>query len=153
MIGVYFENFRHNQSMKSIFYKTSLLAFIVGGALHYWLSSIDTVVPVLGSFAKLQPALNTGIAWSIKIPTIILPILIITVLGFVLHLAHDNSDKFSAYGYGLVFSGGLLNLIDRLPDSAVSDYFAVGTFPIFNVPDSLISIGVALLLWRSLKRG
>jgi len=139
--------------MKPIFYTTSLLSFVIGGALHYWLSGIDTIVPILGNFARLHPALNTGIAWGIKLPTLILPVLIVIALLLVMHLARHNQDRIADYGYALVISGGLLNLIDRLPDGAVSDYFAVGTFPIFNVPDSLISIGVAVLLWRSFKQG
>jgi signal peptidase II len=138
--------------MQSLFYKTALGVFIIGGALHYWLSGIANVVPVIGNFAKLQPALNPGIAWGITIPSLVLPLLIIAALGGVLYLAHQHQDKLSATGYGFVFSGGLLNLIDRLPDGVVSDYFSVGTFPIFNVPDSFITVGVVLLLWVSMTQ-
>jgi signal peptidase II len=47
-------------------------------------------------------------------------------------------------------AGALANIADRLPDGVVTDYFQVGTFPIFNVADSAITIGAALLLLQVL---
>ncbi|MBX3048779.1 MAG: signal peptidase II [Anaerolineales bacterium] len=46
----------------------------------------------------------------------------------------------------LQLAGALGNLIDRLRLGYVTDFVAVGGFPIFNVADASISIGVALLL-------
>jgi len=36
-------------------------------------------------------------------------------------------------------------LIDRLTQGYVTDFISVGTFPVFNIADSSISIGVAIL--------
>ena len=47
---------------------------------------------------------------------------------------------------GLQFGGALGNLIDRLTIGWVTDFLSVGTFPVFNVADSCISIGVGVLL-------
>ena len=47
---------------------------------------------------------------------------------------------------GLQLGGALGNLIDRLTRGTVTDFLSVGTFPVFNVADSGISVGVALLL-------
>jgi signal peptidase II len=46
----------------------------------------------------------------------------------------------------LQFGGAIGNLIDRLTVGTVTDFISVGTFPVFNVADSCISIGVALLV-------
>jgi signal peptidase II len=43
-------------------------------------------------------------------------------------------------------SGAVGNLIDRLTVGHVTDFISVGNFPVFNVADSSITIGVAILL-------
>ncbi|MCS6908616.1 MAG: signal peptidase II [Anaerolineales bacterium] len=51
---------------------------------------------------------------------------------------------------GLQLGGAVGNLIDRLRHGYVTDFISVGTFPVFNIADSSISIGVAILalgLW------
>jgi signal peptidase II len=44
------------------------------------------------------------------------------------------------------FGGAVGNLIDRLTIGHVVDFISVGTFPVFNVADSNISVGVVVLL-------
>ncbi len=47
--------------------------------------------------------------------------------------------------------GAVGNLIDRLTQGPVTDMIAVGQFPVFNLADTSISMGVALLvlaMWR-----
>lgn len=38
------------------------------------------------------------------------------------------------------------NLIDRLTIGFVTDFISVGNFPVFNVADSSVSVGVAVLI-------
>jgi signal peptidase II len=56
--------------------------------------------------------------------------------------------------FALILGGALGNVIDRLFHGAVIDflYFHAGRYgwPAFNVADSAISVGVALLLWDQL---
>ncbi len=58
----------------------------------------------------------------------------------------------------MIVGGALGNVIDRIRDGAVTDFFQVGGFPIFNVADSFITVGVGVLLlemilvWWSQKR-
>lgn len=42
--------------------------------------------------------------------------------------------------------GAVGNLVDRLNEGIVTDFIAIGSFPVFNVADSSISIGVAILI-------
>lgn len=42
--------------------------------------------------------------------------------------------------------GAIGNLIDRLSQGYVTDFISVGTFPVFNIADASISIGVAILI-------
>jgi signal peptidase II len=46
----------------------------------------------------------------------------------------------------LQMGGAIGNLIDRLALGTVTDFVAVGGFPVFNVADSSITVGVAILL-------
>ncbi len=47
---------------------------------------------------------------------------------------------------GLILGGALGNIIDRVRLGFVIDFVAVGPWPKFNVADSAISVGVALLI-------
>jgi len=69
------------------------------------------------------------------------------------------ASRLSRYGLALVLGGAAGNLYDRLLKGAVTDFldFHLGPYhwPAFNVADSAISIGVALVLvdaWRSHRK-
>ena len=47
---------------------------------------------------------------------------------------------------GLQLGGAAGNLIDRLRVGRVTDFISVGSFPVFNIADASISVGVAVLL-------
>jgi signal peptidase II len=63
-------------------------------------------------------------------------------------------ERWLALSFALILGGALGNVIDRLFHGAVIDflYFHAGRYgwPAFNVADSAISVGVALLLWDQL---
>jgi len=49
-------------------------------------------------------------------------------------------------------AGAVGNLIDRITMGTVTDFISVGNFAVFNVADSSISVGVAILLLTVLYR-
>ena len=51
------------------------------------------------------------------------------------------------FALGLQLGGALGNLLDRLRLGYVTDFVDVGPWPIFNVADSAISIGMVLMVW------
>jgi signal peptidase II len=53
---------------------------------------------------------------------------------------------------GLILGGALSNLYDRIFLGYVVDYIDIRIWPVFNLSDSCISIGVALLILNSFKR-
>jgi signal peptidase II len=70
--------------------------------------------------------------------------------------ATERRDRLSLLALGLVAGGALGNAVDRVRYGEVVDFIEVGvrgfyTWPIFNVADSAVSVGVALLLWRSFR--
>jgi signal peptidase II len=46
----------------------------------------------------------------------------------------------------LQLGGAVGNLVDRITEGYVTDFISVGMFPVFNIADASISIGVALLI-------
>lgn len=110
-------------------------------------------IPVIGGFAGLQLAHNPGIAFSITMPDSVEAVVILAALGLVTWLALRTAKTSSArIGFGMIIGGAIGNILDRIPDGLVTDYFQVGTFPIFNVADSFITIGVILLLLEEIWR-
>ena len=104
-------------------------------------------ISVWGDVIGFQLTHNEGIAFSVHLGTVLQLPLILCALGFVVYLAY-KSDKSSLQqiAFGLIAGGALGNILDRLPDGLVTDFIRIGTFPVFNIADSCITIGVALLL-------
>ena len=75
----------------------------------------------------------------------------------VVMLRRQRSDRMVNFALALVLGGALGNLYDRLTLGHVVDFIqlhAAGYYwPAFNVADSAISIGVALLILDSLRSG
>lgn len=110
-------------------------------------------VSLLGSSAGLERSLNAGIAFGIRFPGLLQEALTGAAFVLVLFLAwRSRENPWQQAGYGLILGGALANIVDRIPDGVVTDFFQVGSFPVFNVADSCITIGVVLLLIEALWR-
>ncbi|MDD5041071.1 MAG: signal peptidase II [Candidatus Peribacteraceae bacterium] len=107
-------------------------------------------ISILGSFVGLQHALNPGVAFGISFAPLLQISLIAVALLAVAWMARKTKGTVERVAYGLILGGGIANIIDRLPDGLVTDYFQVGTFPVFNVADSCITVGVLMLFWEML---
>ena len=108
-------------------------------------------IAIIGQFAGLDPTLNPGIAFGLQLPAGIQELLIFGALILVAIFAAKSSKTLLArVGFGMILGGALGNVLDRLRDGFVTDFFQVGTFPVFNVADSCITVGVALLLLESI---
>ncbi len=81
----------------------------------------------------------------------IVAIVVITYL-----MIKNLHNKLFCFGLALVLGGAIGNLYDRVTLGYVVDflYFHVNDYywPAFNVADSAICVGVALLLWDSFKQ-
>jgi signal peptidase II len=52
----------------------------------------------------------------------------------------------------LIISGGLGNLLERLSFGCIMDYIALPFFPVFNIADILLTIGVIGILIKNVKK-
>jgi len=62
------------------------------------------------------------------------------------HTMIPEDDFFFRLALTLQMAGAAGNLIDRLYRGYVTDFISVGRFPVFNVADSCITMGVVVLL-------
>jgi signal peptidase II len=133
-----------------LFALAAIGAFVAGYAVSLFAETIfSEPIAVIGEWFILRYAENPGIAFGIRIPSPWQEILILAALAVVTAVAFRNRTSIGSLAYGLIVGGALANVADRFGDGMVSDYVAVGSFPVFNVPDSCISVGVALLLAES----
>ena len=110
-------------------------------------------------FFSLVLVYNTGAAFSFLADAggwqrwffTLLTVAISAVL--VVALRRPHASRVVPLALALVLGGALGNLWDRLTLGHVIDFVLVHwnehTFPAFNVADSAISVGVALLIWES----
>jgi len=122
-------------------------------------------VPLIDNFLSLTYVRNKGAAFgilsdsAIRIPFFI-TVSTVALIGILWYLRKINVDqKLQQWAMSLIFSGALGNLIDRIRLGEVIDFIDAHWYlhhwPAFNVADSAITIGVALLLidlWRDERR-
>ena len=93
---------------------------------------------------------NTGAGCSILSGhTWLLIVFSILFLAFIFVFNHFQKNKTKVYiaGYSLIVAGAFGNLIDRLCFGYVRDFISVDliNFPIFNIADICLTIGVMLM--------
>ena len=100
-------------------------------------------------FFRLTHGTNTGTAFGLfPDQTLLLTIASIFAIGFIIYFyrAHGGRTWLSGLNVGLLLGGAFGNLIDRLVAEKVTDFIDVGPWPIFNVADSAIVVGITLLI-------
>lgn len=103
--------------------------------------------PLLWGAVGLQYVGNQGIAFGVFLQPLLQSILIACALAAASALAlRTRHALLEKTGFGLLLGGAWANVLDRLGDDSVTDFIRLGAFPIFNVADSAITIGVTLLL-------
>lgn len=107
---------------------------------------------LIKGFIDLKYTENTGASWGIfQDKTLVLTIFTGIALGIlliVLIVRAKRDRKLLRIPLLLIFAGGVGNLVDRICFGYVRDFlrFTFIDFPIFNLADSSITIGAALLI-------
>jgi signal peptidase II len=100
-------------------------------------------------YARVRYWYNSGAAFGMfKNGNPIFMTLAIIVACVILYYLPRTARKdwWLRLALALQFSGAVGNLIDRIQFGHVTDFISVGDFAIFNVADSSISVGVAVLI-------
>lgn len=113
-------------------------------------SQPDTVIKVFTPFLAFVYVRNSGVAFSLfsqqGVLALLVPVVIIgVVITFVRYL--PPNVLLLRFSMGLILGGALSNLIDRLRQGYVVDFVSIKSLPIFNIADSCIVVGVAILAY------
>lgn len=121
---------------------------------------VDVIVPGVLGFTLVY---NTGAAWSLfegsALPLALLRLAV--GIGLLVYLWRRPQDRFHAIVFAMIAAGAIGNAIDGLRQGKVTDMLSSPAldvvtraingqpFPIFNIADSCVVVGVILLLVTS----
>jgi signal peptidase II len=105
--------------------------------------------PWLTPYARIVHWYNTGVVFGLfqgKGDFFTILAIVVAIAIFYYYPRVPASDWTLRLAMGLQLGGALGNMIDRIWHGQVTDFISVGTFPVFNIADSSITIGVIVLL-------
>lgn len=114
-----------------------------------------TEVPVLGQLVGITNIRNSGAAFGFAPvgPWVFLAASLLVSIGLIVYVMRDPRDVRADAILGLILGGALGNAFDRIINGGgVTDFVNFHFWPVFNVADSAVSIGVALLVLGYLLR-
>lgn len=118
------------------------------------LSQIDTVeiIPRVFHFTLVH---NTGIAFGFfrQHPSVLLLLITFSLIFiFLWGRSLPSQNKLERFAIGLILGGAAGNWLDRLRFGAVIDFLDFRVWPVFNIADSAITVGVTLFAWSLFKK-
>lgn len=115
----------------------------------------DGPVPIAGDILRLRLTRNPGGAFSLFTGfTPFLTVLATVMVVVLVRVARRTRDRPTAWALGLVLGGAAGNLVDRLVrdpafgSGEVVDFIDLSFWPTFNIADSAITVGIAVLVFR-----
>lgn len=119
---------------------------------------LEKSIKLINNFLYITYVRNTGAAWSIFSSRTVLVLLISSfiIIGIILYIYKNRpKNKVEKIAYSMILGGAIGNFINRIIYGYVIDFIDVKIFgynyPIFNLADTFIVIGVILLVvytWR-----
>ncbi|MFB4330651.1 signal peptidase II [Paenibacillus sp. BR1-192] len=147
-----------------VYYLIAFVLFLIDQGTKYLIATkleLYEQIPVIGDFFLITSSRNRGAAFGILQDQLwfFIIVTLIVVGGIVWYLRKVSKEgrKLLPTALALVLGGALGNFIDRLIMGEVVDFlqfnFGSYTFPIFNIADSCIVIGVGLIILDTLLEG
>ncbi|WP_211745420.1 signal peptidase II [Paenibacillus sp. Marseille-Q4541] len=144
-----------------IYYVIAFIVFLVDQGSKWLIKTrleLGEHVSVIGDFFYITSHRNRGAAFGILQDQrwffIVVTIIVVCALVWYIQKIKSQPDKLLPLALSLVLAGAIGNFLDRLLMGEVVDFFKFNfgsyTFPIFNVADSAIVIGVALIILDTL---
>ncbi|GIP41963.1 lipoprotein signal peptidase [Paenibacillus sp. J45TS6] len=144
-----------------IYYVIALIIFLVDQGSKWLVKTnmdLGQEISVIGDFFYITSHRNRGAAFGILQDQrwffIVVTIIVVIALVWYIQKIKSQPDKLLPLALSLVLAGAIGNFLDRLLMGEVVDFFKFNfgsyTFPIFNVADSAIVVGVALIILDTL---
>lgn len=105
-------------------------------------------IPVIHKILHFTYVQNSGGAFGIlRGRTNLFIIISIIVILFIIYfmLKEEKKDYFIKTVFSFILGGAISNLIDRMRLGYVVDFIDFQVWPVFNIADSAISVGMVLL--------
>ncbi|MBD3203957.1 signal peptidase II [Candidatus Woesearchaeota archaeon] len=118
--------------------------------IRYFLEVGDSV-PVIKDFFHITYVTNSGATWGLFSGNNFL-FIIISVLVIVFFILEYRNLPEPKYIFGIILGGIFGNLIDRIFLGHVVDFIDFRFWPVFNVADSAISVGVFVFVLMYVKK-
>ena len=71
---------------------------------------------------------------------------VLVAIGLAVYVVRNPGDQWSFGALGLIMGGTVGNGFDRIVHGTVTDFINFHFWPVFNVADSAITVGVVLLI-------
>ncbi|WP_238654673.1 signal peptidase II [Paenibacillus piscarius] len=143
-----------------VYFLIALIVFLIDQGTKYLIATrleLAEQIPVIKDFFIITSHRNRGAAFGILQGQqwFFIVITVIVVAGIVWYLNKTRKTrKLLPTALALVLGGAVGNFLDRILNGEVVDFlmfnFGSYTFPIFNVADSCIVIGVGLIILDTL---
>jgi len=141
---------------------TYIFLFLVSGsiiALDQWTKMLVRINLSIGEswspwawlapYARVVHWYNTGVAFGLFQNTNLLFAILAVIIAIAILVLLPRvavNDWTLKIAMSMQFAGAIGNLIDRIRIGHVTDFISLGTFPVFNVADSSITVGVFVLI-------
>lgn len=144
-----------------VYYLIALVMFLIDQGTKYLIATkleIREQISVIGDFFLITSHRNNGAAFGIlkdqRLFFIVVTIVVVVAIIWYMQKLMRTRNRLLLTALALVLGGALGNFIDRALYGEVVDFlqFNFGTyeFPIFNIADSSIVIGVILIILDTL---
>jgi signal peptidase II len=139
------------KKLNLVFIFSAVFIIFADQLTKFWIKAMPeeafpiTVIPNLFYIKRIT---NTGIAFGMfqNMMNILIAVSIIAVLLIIfLKIKLQLDSFFFNLGMGLLLGGTIGNLIDRILFREVTDFLSLDFFAVFNVADSFINIGFAII--------
>lgn len=112
---------------------------------------IGTSIPLIGDVLRLTHTRNLGAAFGM-LPGhrfVFITVVVLVLVGIGVYTARWRPTRpWIIVALGLVAGGAVGNLVDRVWFGMVTDFIQIPfSFPVFNLADSGIVVGVSMLVW------
>ena len=143
-----------------VFFLTALLVVTADQLSKIWIRSypLGHLINKIG-FIEITHIRNTGSAFgTFQGQSLALTIVGLAEVAVILVLAFYIYRRFpllanipNRIALGLILGGAVGNLIDRLSLGYVTDFVDVGFWPVFNIADSAVVVGVIIAVYSLLR--
>lgn len=116
--------------------------------LFIFLVSIDQIFKF--SFSAISIC-NKNIAWSIPIASGVFYFIWMIIFSLLIYNFLKSKHYFEKIALAIILSGAFSNIIDRLLRGCVIDFIDLKIWPVFNLADIYITIGIIFIVINILR--